>query len=252
MIVMVSKIEKIKNNLMFKIVSKVLKTVGVLLLILFLCLILIQKFSDNKMTLGGYSVFTVISGSMEPNYHVWDMLIAKKVDTSTIKVGDDVVYLGSEDTFKDKIVTHRVIKVRNDSNGLYFTTKGTANAIEDPEIAASQVYGKVVYRSVVLCFLSKILNSVYGFYLVVFVPFVIILFLEILSVMKAKERKRRRRELELKKSSADDNQSNSSVSNDNHLKLDTNSFDDPRVEDNSQSDTSSVDESIGDKKDDIM
>lgn len=193
---MIGLFNKIKNNLLFKIVSKTLKFIGIVLLIVFLCLILIQKVTDNKMTLGGYSVFTVISGSMEPDYHIWDMLIAKKVDASTIKVGDDVVYLGSEDSFKDKIVTHRVIKVRNDNNNIYFTTKGTANAIEDPEIEAGQVYGKVVYRSVVLCFLSKVLNSVYGFYLIIFVPFVIILFLEILSAVQAKERRKRKRELE--------------------------------------------------------
>ena len=195
------KITKIKNNLAFKIISKTLKVVGTIVIILFAALIIIQRVTDNKMTLGGYSVFTVISGSMEPEYHVWDMLIAKKVDTSTIKVGDDVVYLGSEASFKDKIVTHRVIKMRNENGKLYFTTKGTANAIEDPEIEASQVYGKVIYRSVVLCFLSKILNSVYGFYIVIFVPFVIILFFEILSVLEAKKRKERRKRLEEQKTS---------------------------------------------------
>lgn len=193
---MIEKYKELKNNVFIKALSKILKFALTVVIVLLVLLIFIQKISNNKITFAGYSAFTVISGSMEPEYHIWDMLISKKVNTNDIKVGDDVVYLGSEATFKDKIVTHRVINIRNEAGKTFFTTKGIANDIEDPEIESTQVYGKVVYRSIILCFLSKVLNNTYGFYIIVFVPFVLILFSELLSFKKSQDRKKRRKEIE--------------------------------------------------------
>lgn len=184
---MKKKIDKIRNSLLYLLISTILKFCFSILIILFVFIVVVQKVSDNKATLGGYSIFTVVSGSMEPVYHVWDMLIAKKVDPSTIKVGDDIVYLGSESDFKDRIVTHRIINVRKTTKNLYFTTKGVANDVADPEINSSQVYGKVVYRSVILCFLSKVLNNIYGFFICIFIPFSLLLFFEILNFINSRK-----------------------------------------------------------------
>ena len=103
-------IEKIKNNKFLKGASLVLKGITSIVIIFVICIIFIQRISNNKVTLGGISMYTVVSESMKPKYEIYDMLIAKKVYPSTIKVGDDVVYMGEKSTLKDKIVTHQVIK----------------------------------------------------------------------------------------------------------------------------------------------
>ena len=83
-------------------------------------------------------MFTVVTGSMEPVYKVGDVVISKEVDPSTINEGDDVVYLGEKNDFKDKIVTHRVIKIENKDGEYYFTTKGVNNDYSDPVISSNQ------------------------------------------------------------------------------------------------------------------
>lgn len=179
-------IEKLKNNKFLKGASLVLKGITSIIIIFVICIIFIQRISNNKVTLGGISMYTVVSESMKPKYKIYDMLIAKKVDPSTIKVGDDVVYMGEKSTLKDKIVTHQVIK-KDYKNGKYiFQTKGINNDIADPEIEDRQILAVVVSKSNILSMISHVVNNSYGFYFIIFVPFVILLFFEIVDIKKEK------------------------------------------------------------------
>ena len=179
-------IERIKNNKFLKGASLVLKGVTSIVIIFVICIIFIQRVSNNKVTLGGLSMYTIVSESMKPKYEIYDMIIAKKVDSSTIKVGDDVVYMGEKSTLKDKIVTHQVIK-KDYKNGKYiFQTKGINNDIADPEIEGRQILAVVVSKSNILSMISHIVNNSYGFYFIIFVPFVVLLFFEIIDIKKEK------------------------------------------------------------------
>lgn len=179
-------IEKLKDNKFLKGASLVLKGITSIVIIFVICIIFIQRISNNKVTLGGISMYTVVSESMKPKYEIYDMIIAKKVDSSTIKIGDDVVYKGEKSTLKDKIVTHQVIK-KEYKNGKYiFQTKGINNDIADPEIEDRQILAVVVSKSNILSMISHIVNNSYGFYFIIFVPFIVLLFFEILDIKKEK------------------------------------------------------------------
>lgn len=178
---------KVLDNKFIKFLIKFIKVVVWIFVLLVIFVILVQRIFNNQVSIGSYRMFTVVTGSMEPVYNVGDVVISKEVDPSTIKKGDDVVYLGEKDDFKDKIVTHRVIKIEKKEGDYYFTTKGVANEYSDPVISSDQIYGKVVYRPVVLSFLSGILNTRLGFYLLIFVPVAFLIFLEILDYIKRKE-----------------------------------------------------------------
>lgn len=182
-------IKKIKENKLVKIISMIIKTIITLFIVLVISLIFIQRISNNKLTLGGYGIYTIITESMVPEYKVSDMVLSKKVDVNKINVGDDIVYLGAKEDFKDKIVTHRVIKKEEIDNKLYFHTKGIANDLEDPIIEDNQVLGKVVYKSVILSFISKIVNNTYGFYFVIFVPFAILSVMEVIDIVEERKNK---------------------------------------------------------------
>ena len=160
-----------------------------MLIILIVSVIFVQRISNNKVTIGGYSVFTIITESMVPKYQVGDMLLSKKCDIDKIKVGDEVVYMGKSGTFEGKIVTHRVIKIDKTSNGLEFHTKGIANAVEDPLVNGDQIYGVVSKKLFFLSMLSKLVNNIYGFYFTIFIPFAIMIFLEIIAMMHEKDKK---------------------------------------------------------------
>lgn len=92
------------------------------------------KVSKNKYSsIFGYTMFEVISGSMEPTISVKDFIIVKITDN--IKVGDIITYTDGKD-----FITHRVIDINEDT----IHTKGDANNSEDYEISRESLVGKVV------------------------------------------------------------------------------------------------------------
>lgn len=185
------KVEKKDKFKAIKIIWKIIKAILTIALLLVFAVIAIQRISHNKVTVGGYGIYTIVSESMVPEYQLQDMLFAKKTDPADIEIGDDVVYLGEKDDFKDKIVTHRVIKKNYDGTQYTFITKGIANPIEDPAITGNQIYGKVVLKSTVLSTISKVINTTYGFYIVIFVPFVIIITLELIDTVNERKKLKR-------------------------------------------------------------
>lgn len=186
----INMIERIKNKKALKILLMVIKAIISLFIVIVISIIFIQRISNNKLSLGGYSIYTIITESMTPKYKVYDMVISKNINTEDILVGDDVVYQGVKDDFAGKIVTHRVIKKEVKQGKTYFHTKGIANDIEDPLVEDNQILGKVVYKSRVLSLISKVVNNPYGFYFVVFVPFAILLVMEIIDIVDERKEKK--------------------------------------------------------------
>ncbi|MCD6562325.1 MAG: signal peptidase I [Thermoproteales archaeon] len=79
----------------------------------------------------------VSSWSMEPIFHVGDMIIVQ--GCKKYNIGDIIVY---QDHFiKTKLIVHRVIKVKNDA----YITKGDANYSPDVHpVKKNQIKGKVI------------------------------------------------------------------------------------------------------------
>ncbi len=171
-----------------KLIGKILKWTMSIVIILIVSVIVIQRVSNNKFTLGGYSIFTVVTESMIPKYQVGDMLLARGVDVSSIKVGDDVVYMGRVGTFSGKIVTHQVVEIE-DGSPLKFHTKGINNMIEDPVVDGGQILGRVVTKLTILSFISKLISNQYGFFFIIFVPIVVLVFGIIIDLVNDKEKR---------------------------------------------------------------
>ena len=169
---------KLKDNKGFQITKKILSIIVTILLVLVFFVILVQKLSNNRFNLGGYGIYTIASGSMEPEYKVKDLILASRTDPNEIKVGDDIVYLGKLESVAGKIVTHRVISKSERDGKLYFSTKGISNELTDPEIDDTQILGVVKGKLHILSFCSHIINSSLGLLLVIVIPFVIFVFLE--------------------------------------------------------------------------
>lgn len=110
----------------------------------------------------GYRVYTVISGSMEPELSLGDLLYVKPVDPSTIKVGDDVTFVLNEDLV---VATHRVIAVDTESKHLY--TKGIANDIEDAPVHFNNVLGVVDFSIPLLGYVSDFIQNPPGMYITI-------------------------------------------------------------------------------------
>ena len=155
---------KLEKNKPLVISYKIIKCLFSIIVGIMLVLILVQKFSNNNLAIGGIRIFWVASESMKPEYDIGDIIVTKKVDAGDLKVGDNVTYHGEKGQVQDVIVTHKIISSRQSDGKYYFITKGTANETPDPEIKYSQIYGKVEYKTVVLSYISKLMNNVYIYY----------------------------------------------------------------------------------------
>lgn len=177
-------LKKIKENKALKVIGNIIYTLLFIIVIFMLVVVILQRVSDNSISFGGYRLFTVATGSMEPEYQVGDVLISQEIDPNEIQVGDNIVYRGNTGSFKDKIVTHQVVSIREENGEKKITTKGIANVEEDPEIDGSQVYGKVIYKVKTLSFIGQIIKNIYVFYFIIFVPIAIIIFRQVRIILK--------------------------------------------------------------------
>ena len=155
--------EKIFNCRIFKFIFELLKSLLFLIMLLYIAFICVQRIGGNKGIMG-YHLYTVATGSMTGVYNVDDVIVVKNCDTSKLKVGDDVAYVGNRGGLEDKLVTHRIIKIEDGEKGRIFTTKGVSNQVEDPSITSSQIVGKVTGILPVVTQLNHIIKSQVGFF----------------------------------------------------------------------------------------
>ena len=170
-----------------KFVISTIKFILTIVIIVFIAVILIQRFSNNNISLAGYRIFTVVTESMVPKYKVGDVILVKEEEKSNIQIGDDVTYMGKVGSYADKIVTHQVINIENGEDGLLkFHTKGIANEDEDPLVSEEQIYGVVQAKLQIITFLNGIINNMYGMYFLIIIPLAIIMFTEFKSFKEEK------------------------------------------------------------------
>ena len=148
-----------------KMLFKIVKWIVTIFLSLVLLLVAFQKFSKNTVALGNIYIFQVVSESMLPEYHVGDIIVVKKVKASSLKIGDDVTYLGTSRVVSGLTITHRIVDINVDEEGKrHFITKGVSNMIEDTEIMEENIYGKVIYHTILFSFVGRLMTNIYIYY----------------------------------------------------------------------------------------
>lgn len=188
-------LRKVLDSKYFQIPYKIIKFIIFLILILYLAFILIQRISGNQ-SIFGYRIFSVATGSMIPEYNVNDVLAIKEINTDELKVGDDITYLGNKLDVNGRIVTHRIIEIKEENGEKIYITKGINNIAEDPSINDSQIYGKVVEKIPVITEINHIVKNQYGFFFLIFVPLVAVIFLEIADTITEMKRDKKDKEAE--------------------------------------------------------
>ena len=171
-------LRKILDSKYFQIPYKIIKALIFMMLVLYVGFIIIQRISGNQSVFG-YRLFAVATGSMVPDYNINDVLAIKEVNHNELKIGDDITYLGKKQDVSGKIVTHRIIDIEVKNGKKTYLTKGINNEVEDPTIGDNQIYGKVVGKVPIVTEINHIVKNQYGFFFLIFLPLVIVIFLEI-------------------------------------------------------------------------
>ncbi len=170
--------EKMKTGIKIRLISGF--TTLLLIFSIAGCLFLtLQSLSKGYVSLGGTSLFRVVTGSMEPAIPVGSLLVSKKTDIKTIDVNDIVCFHSEEQSIRGMIITHRVINTYKTPNGnLVLQTKGDANLTADIDyVSQDNLIGRVIWHTGDGSNMARILNfltSDFGFIACIILPVILI------------------------------------------------------------------------------
>ena len=131
-------------------------------------------------------LYTIVSGSMEPNIKVYDVILDFRVDSpEQIKVGDVITFRSTSNISKDLIVTHRVVDIKQVNGKYEYVTKGDYNPTPDSDTAKfSNIIGKVQMRFPQLGRLQFFLATKIGWLIVVVLPALGVIIYDIIKLVK--------------------------------------------------------------------
>ena len=106
----------------------------------------------------GLTPYAVLSGSMEPAYHVGSLIYVKSLEPAEVQVGDPITFVLNADLV---VATHRVVGI-DPVEGCFFT-KGDANDAPDGSpVLYENLLGKPVFTIPYLGYLSNALSTTKG------------------------------------------------------------------------------------------
>ena len=144
----------------------------------------------------GLQVFTVLSGSMEPTYHVGSLIYVKDVDPFTLKSGDPITFLLDEDT----VATHRIVEVipdEEDASVVRFSTKGDANdAIDGSLVHYKNVIGSPVFTVPYLGYVANYIQNPPGMYVAIAGGAFLILLVFLPDLLSSEDEKKKKKDEE--------------------------------------------------------
>ena len=139
----------------------------------------------------GFQVFSVLSGSMEPEYHVGSLIYVKEVDFHELKSGDVITFMLSEDL----VATHRIVDVypdKDDPTVLRYQTKGDANEAADGTLVHyKNVIGTPVFSIPYLGYIADYIQHPPGTYVAISVGAVLLALMFLPDIFREETPKKR-------------------------------------------------------------
>ncbi|MBO1624225.1 signal peptidase I [Bacillus cereus] len=171
-------------KLVWKIISNVISFVLFALMVCLAFVVISSKASGGDPTVMGYQFKTVLSGSMEPTFLTGSIIaIEPTKDGSKYKKGDVITFKEDE----KKIVTHRIIGVKNANGKVMYETKGDNNNGPDLKpVLAENVIGK--YADITVPYVGYLLSyasSKAGAALLLIIPGVCLLMYSVITIFSA-------------------------------------------------------------------
>lgn len=182
-------------------------------------LVVIIAFLLVGVRLIGLTPFAVLSGSMEPTYHVGSLIYVKHAEPHQVKVGDPITFVVNEDGL---VATHRVVNIDikttkmaevTDENGnttvqevpldefaYYFYTKGDANDVADgAPVYYMNLLGTPVFTIPYLGYLSSWLQTRKGGILGVTFGIVLIMLIFMPDMLRAMDEPKKKKKKKKKR-----------------------------------------------------
>ena len=139
----------------------------------------------------GAHPYTILTGSMEPQYPPGTLVVVRDVDPAEIAIGDVVTY--QLHSGEPEVVTHRVVAVQIDAEGEpSFVTQGDANNSPDTEsVRDVQIVGRLWYAIPYIGWINSVVTGEMRAWLVPAVAGALAVYGIVLILQGTRERRRR-------------------------------------------------------------
>lgn len=180
----------IKRKKLFRLIGKILSyfliTVLMIVAAFLIVYVVVSKVSEKKGEYPPFSLYTIISPSMEPNINVYDVVFIKKAKPENLKVGDVITFYSTNAFFGGTPITHRIVEVLElPGNGTMYRVKGDANEIADEEkVLPENILGKVIFKIPQLGKIQSFLTSQSGWIIVILIPALCIISYDIYKIFR--------------------------------------------------------------------
>jgi signal peptidase I len=152
-----------ETGIMRQTIRKIWNIIGTILIVMVVVLAVLLA----GVRIFGLQVFTVLSGSMEPTYHVGSLIYVRQIDPYEIQVGQAITFMLDENT----VATHRVVEIvpdEEDSTVIRFRTKGDANDVVDGSLVHyKNVLGVPVFTIPYLGYVANYVQKPPGLYVAI-------------------------------------------------------------------------------------
>lgn len=208
------KIKAFFKNPVFQMISKIISWTVLALLILIATFLVYYVISAKVYESKGekfqpqFSLYTIISTSMEPNILVYDVVFDTKVtNISDLKVGDVITFSSTGSLTDGMTITHRIVGIIETDKGVKLRTKGDGNIAPDPSLVDStHILGKVAFKLPQLGRVQFLLQSKGGWLFALLIPAMGVVIYDVMKVIRlsgikknVKEANKKEEDLDLKK-----------------------------------------------------
>lgn len=175
-------LKKVRNILI-----KIVNIISVLLIVASLGILLtvVMNGRDKAPSVLGYSMFRVVTGSMEPTIPVNSLIVVHKASAGELLEGDVISFYSRDPSLMGQVNTHRVLEVEEENGKFLIQTKGDANNIADKyPVYGEDVIGKVIFCSLLLGKVVSILSNPIVFIPLIIIPLAILVLLNLIKSVK--------------------------------------------------------------------
>lgn len=160
----------------------------------------VNTFDRSDRSIFGYKMFIVLSDSMsKTDFDAGDLVFSKKVDPSTLQVGDIISYQSTNLENYGETVTHKIRELTKDAEGNPgFITYGTTTDTNDENIVTySFVLGKYQMRLVGVGKFFQFLKTTPGYIVCIFLPFLLLILMQGINSIRLFRKYKKEQEAEL-------------------------------------------------------
>lgn len=158
-------------------------------------------FDRNDRNIFGFKFFVVQTDSMSAtDFSAGDVIISKEVDPSTLKEGDIITFISQNPASFGETVTHKIRRLTNDKEGNpAFITYGTTTDTDDETpVAYPYIVGQYQGRIPAVGTFFMFIKTTPGFIVCIFVPFAVLILIQVINFVRLFRRYKREQSDELK------------------------------------------------------